>query len=356
MIINERKALALLATILTQGCHSRGTASTATAANLEPPPLERFALSVSASGSLKPGQPVTIHASALGVIDTRSADIVVYAPEVSAARARNSPKAANRISEALRPEAVWQTSLPAGERFDRQTSLLIPAPGYYRLIVSALKTSSEADEFRGRPVADVAHTELWLWVADTGGRVTRDFDRNLFPRAVRKQPGAFCLETSSSCEKLTEQQARISGWFANIPSLMRVRVSRGGPEPKIVRGARYDISISDHDSTRVFATTDSSFWSREYRISSARDLHIRVIVSGETPYVRGEANATIPLRPDLYLWVFVYAWSPSTDPRLYGCRCPGRAGSPLRGDAPLQDSIIIAWEVQSRSRPSPIGE
>src|SRR6266540_5868628 len=88
---------------------------------------------------------------------------------------------------------------------------------------------------------------------------------------------------------------------APAPSLLRFRISRGDAEPKSVNGAKLVITFTDADSTRVLTSRDSNSWWREYSISSHGGVRVHVSVRGERPYVRGEATALIPLRPDLFL-------------------------------------------------------
>jgi len=350
MLVPEHVALGLIALVMTAGCQPRRIGSAASSHPDVETPIEPVIISVSPSGSMKAGEPVAIHASVTAVV-AGSFETVIEAPELSAAMRFNPHGGPTVTLSDMSPwPAVWHTRLAAGERFDREVSVVIPAPGYYRIIVSVFRWG-EPYEIRGRAVTDVVHTELWLWADKNGGRVTRQFDRKLFPRGIRKQPGAFCLETNKACE-IPPQEQRLSGWTANIPSFMRVNISPGMRDVRNPRIVRYVVSLSDRDTTRVLSTDSSLLW-REYRISSAGDMHIRVDVDGKRPRVRGNGNATIHLRPDLLLEVFIYQRSRSQDPRLYGCQCRGRAAFPLYGEDAAGDSLVIAWDWQTRSRPNP---
>jgi hypothetical protein len=170
-------------------------------------PLARFAVEVSASGTFRPGEPVSIRTLAQGVLDTREVEIRVVAPDVAAARAGQWSALVWRIGERTSPEANWVAPLQAGGRFERQTTLLIPKPGYYRVILSALKKSDEPSLVKGRPVADVAHAEVWLWIADRGGRATKTFERTLFPEGVRTQPGILCPTSGRACSRTPNQKS-----------------------------------------------------------------------------------------------------------------------------------------------------
>jgi hypothetical protein len=138
---------------------------------------------------------------------------------------------------------------------------------------------------------------------------------------------------------------------------MRLALLRGEAEPSSMKGARYTIYISGPDTTRVLGAEDFGFpetWSREYRIPDAGELHVRVLVQNDAPFLRGEGKVTIGLRPDLYLWISISAESPSTDSRVYRCRgCTGRAMFPIYGRDTLIDSLMIGWQEVTRSRPPP---
>jgi hypothetical protein len=136
---------------------------------------------------------------------------------------------------------------------------------------------------------------------------------------------------------------------------MRLAVYRGDAEPKAVNSAKFVVTMTDANGTRTFTSASPNApWWREYSISTHSSLRIQVTVRGDTPYVVGDAATDIPLKPDLFLHLFVYAWSPSMDPHLYGCQCPHRLAFPLHASAPINDSLIIAWENETRSRPNPI--
>jgi hypothetical protein len=71
----------------------------------------------------------------------------------------------------------------------QQTSVTIPKPGYYMVVASVLQRSDEPPVADGQLVQNVAHEVIWLWIDENGGRVTREFDRSLFPAGTRPQPG-----------------------------------------------------------------------------------------------------------------------------------------------------------------------
>jgi hypothetical protein len=136
------------------------------------------------------------------------------------------------------------------------------------------------------------------------------------------------------------------------PSFVRINVSRG--VPKSVTGAQFVVTMTDADGTKTLTLSGPDGVWRTYPVSTSDSLTVHVTLRGDNPYVRGEATAVIPLRPDLLLHLFIYAWSPSMNPFLYEVHAPYRRAFPLRASTPLSDSLIIAWENETRSCPNPI--
>jgi hypothetical protein len=139
------------------------------------------------------------------------------------------------------------------------------------------------------------------------------------------------------------------------PTRMRFTLLRGDAQPQTVVGARFAVTLADANGARTITSTGLEAPWREYRISDAGPLRVHVTVRGESPYVRGDAMTSIPLHPDLFLDLFVYAWSPSMDPHLHGCRCQHRLAFPLQTASAVNDSLIIAWSTQRISCPNPPG-
>jgi hypothetical protein len=136
------------------------------------------------------------------------------------------------------------------------------------------------------------------------------------------------------------------------PSFVRVRVSRG--VAKSVTGAQFAVTVTDASGAKTLTLSRPGAIWRTYPTSVRDSLTVHVTVHGENPYVRGDATAVIPLRPDLLLDLVIYAWDPSMDRLIYEVHAPYRLAFPLHASAPVNDSLIIAWENETRSRPNPI--
>lgn len=152
--------------------------------------LERFRVSLNASGSMKPGESITLQFAVQGLIDTRDAEIRLSMPEYEASKSANSSAAyhvpVNTPLPALLSEHV---SLPAGASIQRTMSVRVPYRGYYRVVVSVFKRSDEPTLVKGHYVPEATHRTLWLFVAPSKGRVTPDFDQSIIPDGMMLQPG-----------------------------------------------------------------------------------------------------------------------------------------------------------------------
>jgi hypothetical protein len=71
---------------------------------------------------------------------------------------------------------------------------MFPEPGYYRILVRVDARDPEPMFDDGRFLAQGSNTELWLWVAPSGGRLTPWFDPAVFPEGTRIVPGPLSLK------------------------------------------------------------------------------------------------------------------------------------------------------------------
>jgi hypothetical protein len=124
------------------------------------------------------------------LVSTPGARVLVYTPEVEAAKAsgwdegfRVTPR------QSLAPAAEWEGSLGAGAQQVVSLVLRIPQPGYYRLVATARTIGRQtADVWRER-IEDSATQEIWLLIDDAGGAVTSTFEGNRLQGGSIQQPG-----------------------------------------------------------------------------------------------------------------------------------------------------------------------
>lgn len=197
------RGLALASTILVAGCSDDGesptepsesqaqfgTPSSDNLSDLGTRSLARFNVDVQASGSFQPGKPIQLTVTARANLATRDAEVRLILPEVAAARLSSWETVEVPVEVPLPAEATQRSSLVRGQTVRQQTSVTIPKPGYYMVVASVLQRSDEPPTENGQLVQNVAHEVIWLWIDENGGRVTREFDRSLFPAGARPQSG-----------------------------------------------------------------------------------------------------------------------------------------------------------------------
>lgn len=153
------------------------------------PTVPRFTVAVVAEGSLRTGAPISLRATVRANLATRVAEVRLVMPEVAIAQANGWRVASAPVNVTVPTRAQRTVSLAAGEELALTDEVVIPVPGYYRVVLSAVQRSDEPVVDEGRWVPNAAHKEVWLLVDDRGGRVTPTFDPALLPDGVLPQPG-----------------------------------------------------------------------------------------------------------------------------------------------------------------------
>lgn len=162
----------------------------------EVPEVTRFELGLQAQGSLKPGKPVQITVKVYSALPTKQANLKLFLPAVAALQ--NSQGSRQPVLPRGKPiptQGSWSQGIGQGQSLQRQTTIRIKEPGYYQVIASAIAESDEALTEDGQRIRNSTTRDLWLWIDEDGGKVTEEFDRSLFPKNARKQPGPLTLKS-----------------------------------------------------------------------------------------------------------------------------------------------------------------
>ncbi|MGH7470500.1 MAG: hypothetical protein ACRENP_21350 [Longimicrobiales bacterium] len=151
---------------------------------------QRFEVALEVSGELRPNEPIELRVRTHGLMGTDNVELRISAPEVQAARATAwGSDFRVPVGVTISPLDVSRTAIDVGATQVRQSTLTIPAPGYYRVVATA-RALVQPTRVRGKPQAeDAAHKVLWLWITESGGRVTDKFDPTLLPDSAIRQPG-----------------------------------------------------------------------------------------------------------------------------------------------------------------------
>lgn len=153
--------------------------------------LRAFEVGVRASGSMQPGKPIQVHVDVRANLPVADAEVVLATPDLDRPRAstwnpRFSPAPGQKVAKRLSRRGA----MGRGTGMQEAVQLTIPAPGYYRVTVSAVAHSPLPafvdDTLR---VVDNIHREIWLRVDRRGGHYTAHFDTLAFPRGAERRPG-----------------------------------------------------------------------------------------------------------------------------------------------------------------------
>jgi hypothetical protein len=158
----------------------------------EPELVERASLEIRIHGTLKPGKPINITAIARGQVATDNAHLRILLPEIEAAR-HSGWDAAYRVPVGAQIPAFrqWRGRIREGAEVTLRGSIVVPAPGFYRVIVALNAETEPTYTPDGRIIASVSSKEVWLLVDETAGQVHERFDPMLQPANSAKGPGPF---------------------------------------------------------------------------------------------------------------------------------------------------------------------
>jgi hypothetical protein len=158
--------------------------------------IDRFDIDLQATGRFRPGERIEIVARVRANLPTTAAAVRLVLPEVAAggvARLGQLPVGVSLPSVLQETRAMSQ-----GQEVVRHASIVIPDPGFYRVILSVRKVSVEPDLSSRRAVQDVAFREAWLLIDERGGRLTSTFDPSLLPANVIPTPGPRRLSAAGA--------------------------------------------------------------------------------------------------------------------------------------------------------------
>jgi hypothetical protein len=165
-----------------------------------PRAVPRFEVDVRASGSFRPGQPVQITLNARGLLRTNDAEVRLVLPEAAALRAGGGQRMHLPAGQAPTPELQERMALGRGQAVTRTANVTFQRPGYYQVIASVEQRSDDAQDERdagGFPSNNVAHEMIWLWIAESGGGVTSDFETARIPPGMHVAPGPLTPQTEA---------------------------------------------------------------------------------------------------------------------------------------------------------------
>src|SRR4051812_8486232 len=126
----------------------------------EVPIVSRFALSLAASGSFKPGSPVKLVANVTALIPTAATNVSIQLPEFELAKANHWTLEQIPQRTTIGSVLADHADLAAGS-VQRSVIVSIPVPGLYQVILRA-DAPNEAVRVGGRNVQNMVQRVFWL--------------------------------------------------------------------------------------------------------------------------------------------------------------------------------------------------
>jgi hypothetical protein len=193
------RVLVVAAMLITSGCEVYGPDWQADRNDLrmntgKPKPevehsyAHRFSVKLDVRGDFRPGRQVQVVATVHTYIATEVAEIRLTTPELDIADPQGwnvSPV----IGSPIPARAARSQRLAEGSVVQEHLSLTFPQPGYYRVVASVVPLTNVPLTVDGRLVQNVSHIEGWMWITESGGRFTKEFDRSVFPSTAVPVPG-----------------------------------------------------------------------------------------------------------------------------------------------------------------------
>ena len=159
---------------------------------------KRFGLTVRASGSFRPGTPVSLDVELRANLATSSVDVDVSLPDLDLSRVKGYRR---RAPSGQRPsQSHWQAALAKSAVRHFTSTLSFPEPGLYQVLVRAQAANGTPDIAGPDLLQNTSAVSTWLWIASSGGGTRERFDASLISDNYRTEPGPLRMTTASAAD------------------------------------------------------------------------------------------------------------------------------------------------------------
>ncbi|HEU4700021.1 MAG TPA: hypothetical protein VFS40_12635 [Gemmatimonadales bacterium] len=158
----------------------------------------RFTVDVEVSGHFVPGGQLQVRPRMTGLVATADVELRVTLPELEVAARPDGFHGVIPTGTPLPVRGHRRAPLSAGASVDAPFALRVPQPGYYRIVVQAVKRSAEPEREGGIWYESGASIEKWVLVDTAGGRLTDRFDASLLPSGAAPMAGPFRSKRSGA--------------------------------------------------------------------------------------------------------------------------------------------------------------
>lgn len=229
----------------------------------ELPTVAKFNIEVDVLGQLQPESEISVRATATTQVEASNPQIFMVFPEIEAARMSRWDSGFRIPSGHRLPRrgARHLSRSPDGQA-ETTASIIAESPGYYRVVVTAEDPTSPAtvDE-KGRYILSTTHKEVWLWIQESGGKVTETFDPSLFPPGAIVQPGPIRFRPSR-----LEAASLLGSTFKMVGTALRgLGILTPSYANYELRYWNYDESQYDPVGGSYYSVTHSDFDGRDRR-------------------------------------------------------------------------------------------
>lgn len=152
----------------------------------------RFDLTIKVVGAIVPHSPVVLQleATAREAISAGTVELVL---PTMAGMAYAGPDKHPRYPPSNKMPTIGSWTLSAlarGDTWKRNVSIRLPEKGYYRVAVD-IRTDGPDPLGMGPYLIDDMHEQAWMFVVESGGFLTIEFEDSIFPDRIAPQPGPF---------------------------------------------------------------------------------------------------------------------------------------------------------------------
>lgn len=165
------------------------------------PAVSRFSTSLEITGKIALSQPIHIVASITDLKGTRDVEFRLALPELDYANKTNGRLDVSSQGLVDDKRSAQRVAIARNSRAQRDTTVVITRPGYYRVVASAFQRSDEPPVDNGRWVVNSSIAESWIYVDSTGGFVTAEFDPANVSEKYIARPGAFFQKRTDTRQK-----------------------------------------------------------------------------------------------------------------------------------------------------------
>ena len=214
----------------------------------------RLGVSSRVIGELRPHSSVVVHLEAVANAEISGGIVEVRLPTMAAMEYAGLDKRLRYpLNSKIPTIGSWAVPrMTPGQTWKQSVAFRLPEKGYYQVAVDVTARGN------GRPgldpdFADESNAHFWILTAEAGGRVTPDFDVEVFPERIAPQPGPFRVRPGWRSATNVALASSGTSRDAQASSSQQVFV-----EAVYYHRGRYHPAAGSRASARHFSQTDTT--------------------------------------------------------------------------------------------------